>query len=201
MGLLGSLLKESSKILGEVSEGALKFTGEVIGKVADEFGAYDLADTSRNMGNKLGEVSNIALKTTGNITGTIVDKTVDFTTEIGGGLGGFVAQSCGASEGKIQNAKNIGKIVGGAAGGLIVGDVIGAGVTGVTAAAGVASTGAAISSLHGAAQTSTTLAQIGGGTLASGGGGVAAGQAILNGINMISTSDGAVSAIKKNKEY
>lgn len=42
-----------------------------------------------------------------------------------------------------------------------------------------ASTGAAIASLNGAAATNATLAWLGGGSLASGGGGVAAGQAVL----------------------
>ncbi|MDO4175851.1 MAG: hypothetical protein Q4D99_00030 [Bacillota bacterium] len=44
---------------------------------------------------------------------------------------------------------------------------------------GTASTGAAISTLSGAAATNAALAWIGGGTLASGGGGVVAGQALI----------------------
>lgn len=44
---------------------------------------------------------------------------------------------------------------------------------------GTASTGAAISTLSGAAATNAALAWLGGGTLAAGGGGVAAGQALL----------------------
>lgn len=55
--------------------------------------------------------------------------------------------------------------------------------SGVTTAAitafGTASTGTAISSLSGAAATNATLAILGGGTIASGGGGVALGAAIL----------------------
>jgi hypothetical protein len=44
---------------------------------------------------------------------------------------------------------------------------------------GTASTGAAISTLSGAAATNAALAWLGGGTLAAGGGGVVAGQALL----------------------
>lgn len=50
---------------------------------------------------------------------------------------------------------------------------------GVATTFGVASTGAAVSSLTGAAATNAALAWLGGGTLAAGGGGVAAGEALL----------------------
>lgn len=50
---------------------------------------------------------------------------------------------------------------------------------GVATTFGVASTGTAISALHGAAATNAALAWLGGGTLATGGGGMAAGSAIL----------------------
>ncbi|WND57808.1 hypothetical protein QQA43_05160 [Mycolicibacterium vanbaalenii] len=63
-----------------------------------------------------------------------------------------------------------------------VGAGFGAGV-GVTAAAGtfgVASTGAAITGLSGAAATNATMAFLGGGSLAAGGGGMALGAAALN---------------------
>ncbi|MEZ6122269.1 MAG: hypothetical protein R3C49_03710 [Planctomycetaceae bacterium] len=46
---------------------------------------------------------------------------------------------------------------------------------------GTASTGTAISSLHGAAATSATMAWLGGGSVASGGGGVLAGGAVVTG--------------------
>jgi len=49
----------------------------------------------------------------------------------------------------------------------------------VAAAYGTAGTGAAISTLSGAAATNATLASLGGGTVASGAGGVAAGKALL----------------------
>lgn len=55
-----------------------------------------------------------------------------------------------------------------------------AGVTGAVGAYGVASTGAAISGLSGAAAESATLAFLGGGSLASGGGGMALGATALN---------------------
>lgn len=56
----------------------------------------------------------------------------------------------------------------------------GAGVTSAATSFGVASTGAAISGLSGAAAESATLAFLGGGSLASGGGGMALGATALN---------------------
>jgi len=74
-------------------------------------------------------------------------------------------------------------------------DVIGGGITGVGAgvllgwgtyggvmALGTASTGTAIATLSGAAATNATLAWLGGGAIAAGGGGMALGSVILGGI-------------------
>ena len=57
-----------------------------------------------------------------------------------------------------------------------------AAVTGAVGALATASTGTAISSLSGVAATNATLAWLGGGSLASGGGGMAAGAATLSAI-------------------
>lgn len=72
--------------------------------------------------------------------------------------------------------------IGGGIGAGIGGAVVGLGPSaamGVATTFGVASTGTAISSLSGAAATNAALAWLGGGTLAAGGGGMAAGQAFL----------------------
>ncbi|MFB7650795.1 MULTISPECIES: hypothetical protein [unclassified Streptomyces] len=70
--------------------------------------------------------------------------------------------------------------IGGALGSAAAGAVAGAGITAAASSFGVASTGAAISGLAGAAAESATLAVLGGGTLASGGGGMALGATALN---------------------
>lgn len=75
------------------------------------------------------------------------------------------------------------EIGGGAAGGAFGVGIATLGPTaamGVATTFGVASTGTAISSLSGAAATNAALAWLGGGTLAAGGGGMAAGQLLLN---------------------
>ncbi|MEV0239379.1 hypothetical protein AB0I06_05470 [Streptomyces sp. NPDC050674] len=70
--------------------------------------------------------------------------------------------------------------IGGAIGSAVAGAGAGAGITAAASSFGVASTGAAISGLSGAAAESATLALLGGGSLASGGGGVALGATALN---------------------
>lgn len=68
----------------------------------------------------------------------------------------------------------------GLVGSTVAGTGVSAGLTGAVGAYGVASTGAAISGLSGAAAESATLAFLGGGSLASGGGGMALGATALN---------------------
>ncbi|WP_137988409.1 hypothetical protein [Streptomyces vilmorinianum] len=68
------------------------------------------------------------------------------------------------------------------AGGVAVGAGAGAVTFAAVGAFAAASTGTAISALSGAAATSATLAWLGGGSLTAGGGGVAAGTAVLTGI-------------------
>lgn len=81
---------------------------------------------------------------------------------------------------------------------------------GVATTFGVASTGTAIASLSGAAATSAALAWLGGGTLVAGGGGMAAGTALLalagpvgwtiaGGAALVSIGVGAAAAVKNKK--
>lgn len=70
--------------------------------------------------------------------------------------------------------------IGGALGSAAAGAGAGFGITAAASSFGVASTGAAISGLTGAAAESATFAFLGGGALASGGGGMALGATVLN---------------------
>ena len=85
-----------------------------------------------------------------------------------------------------QVYRNILKSLGGTAGSVVSGAGVGAltamGAYGLVGAFGTASTGAAIGGLSGAAASSATLAWFGGGALAAGGWGIAAGTAALGGI-------------------
>lgn len=66
--------------------------------------------------------------------------------------------------------------------GVGTGVLLGWGTYGGVMAIGVSSTGTAISGLSGAAATNATLAWLGGGSIAAGGGGIALGTAVLGGV-------------------
>lgn len=72
--------------------------------------------------------------------------------------------------------------LGGAAAGTAGGFAAAGATTSLVMAVGTASTGTAISSLGGAAATNATMAFLGGGSLAAGGGGMALGTAMLSGV-------------------
>jgi hypothetical protein len=75
-----------------------------------------------------------------------------------------------------------GEVMGGLASSALSGAATAAGVYGLVGLLASASTGTAISTLSGAAATNATLAWLGGGSLAAGGGGIAAGTAVLGGL-------------------
>lgn len=74
-----------------------------------------------------------------------------------------------------------GSVLGGIAGGAGAGALAAFGAYGATMTFATASTGTAIASLSGAAATNATLAFLGGGALAAGGGGMALGSVVLGG--------------------
>ena len=78
--------------------------------------------------------------------------------------------------------KSLGGTAGSIAGGAGVGALTAMGAYGLVGAFGTASTGTTIGALSGAAASSATLAWFGGGSLAAGGLGIAAGTAVLGGI-------------------
>ncbi|MBR8749496.1 hypothetical protein IX317_001170 [Fusobacterium sp. DD29] len=73
-------------------------------------------------------------------------------------------------------------VLGSGAAGIGAGALLGWGTYGGVMALGTASTGTAIAGLSGAAATNATLAWLGGGAIAAGGGGIALGTAVLGGI-------------------
>lgn len=74
--------------------------------------------------------------------------------------------------------------IGGAAAGTAGGFAAAGATTSAVMALGTASTGTAISSLSGVAATNATLAALGGGSIAAGGGGMALGTAVLGGATL-----------------
>lgn len=80
---------------------------------------------------------------------------------------------------QVVELKAIGVSVGG---GIVAGSVAAGGTMAAVSVFGVAGTGTAIGSLSGVAATNATLAWLGGGSLATGGAGVAGGMVVLGGI-------------------
>ncbi len=72
---------------------------------------------------------------------------------------------------------------------------------GIATTFGVASTGTAISALHGIAATNAALAWLGGGTLAAGGGGIAAGKFILGMAGPVGWTIAAVAIVSSSAFY
>lgn len=91
-----------------------------------------------------------------------------------------------ASEGSIKSmrvtALGASDLLGSGIAGIGAGALLGWGTYGGVMALGSASTGAAIAGLSGAAATNATLAWLGGGAIAAGGGGMALGTMVLGGI-------------------
>ncbi|WP_304425863.1 hypothetical protein [uncultured Adlercreutzia sp.] len=79
------------------------------------------------------------------------------------------------------SAKSLLSGITGATAGALSGVAASGATTAIVAAIGTASTGTAISTLSGAAAVNATLAALGGGSLAAGGGGMALGTAVLSG--------------------
>ncbi|WP_234117203.1 hypothetical protein [Clostridium hydrogenum] len=195
MGLMGSLIKVTGKVAGKAAEYSIKATGGVVSIIADANGNKELAEKAIKVSGEVGEFVGETTKVVGNGLGFAMDKAIEVASAAGGSVGGYIAEAAGADEKQIQKAKVIGSVVGGGAVGLVTGDIIGSTVTGIAAAHGVASTGTAISALHGAAFTNATVASVGGGALSAGGGGIAAGQAILHGIDIAATAGGSIDAV------
>lgn len=83
-----------------------------------------------------------------------------------------------------DTASLAGAVLSGSAGAVVSGWAASAAATGLVSTFATASTGAAISGLSGAAATNATLAWLGGGSLAAGGGGMALGTAVLGGASL-----------------
>ncbi len=97
-----------------------------------------------------------------------------------------------------------GAVAGGAAAGVAGGAITAFGAYGAAQTFAVASTGTAIATLHGAAATNATLAFFGGGSLATGGLGMAGGMVVLGGLvagpALMAMGFVAGAAAKKNLE-
>lgn len=201
MSLLGKIAKGAVYLGGKGVEYGIKGTGCVVGGIAKMAGKDNLGESIKSCISVIGDdIGYVADKGSG-LVEKGVDKTIQVAGEIGAEAGEYVAYKKNLD---IETSRKVGAAIGGGAVGLFAGELVGSAVSAVTAATATASTGTAISALHGAAATNATLASIGGGALAAGGGGMAMGKAILTGINVTSAVSSGISAssnINKQSPY
>lgn len=112
-----------------------------------------------------------------------------------------------ATEAMEAAVKSSVSVAAGVAGGVAVASMAPSAAMWVATTFGTASTGTAISALHGAVATKAALAWLGGGALSAGGAGVAGGQALLAlagpigwGITGVTTAASAIALGHKNKQ-
>lgn len=192
MSLLGSIVKGAGVVVGKGLELGIKATGEIGGIIAECKGNDALAESFIENSKAIGEGAYQCTKVGGEYLGKGVDKAIEVGAKTGAAVGEFIADEGGFD---VDKSRKIGAAVGGGAVGFLTGEVIGGTITTVTALTGTASTGAAISSLHGVAASNATMATIGGGALSAGGGGIAAGHAVLTAIDVASTVSASTSGI------
>lgn len=199
MSILGKLAKGTGYIACGLGGVAIGITGNIVGGIGKAIiPESDLFDDIKEFSNKAGNALIGASSTVGNIAESAVDTTFEIAGDIGGGIAGGIADIAGANYEDVEKAKKFGRFCGGAVVGIIAGDVIGSTVTSV-AGMGTAGTGTSIASLHGAAHTSAVMSNIGGGTLLSGGGGVAAGHQVINTISAVCAADGGIKSIASDQ--
>lgn len=162
-----------------------------IGELAQE--KYDLAKSELQVEweatNRLAEVYG---KLQDRVRERTIGRFVDFIKRTGqnasqsdmqfiAGLEGLSVQQLKEYEAEAIKAEQFAK---GGATAALAGAAAGQAATSLATSVGVAGTGAAISGLSGAAAWNATLAWLGGGSLAAGGGGMALGTAVLGGITV-----------------
>ncbi len=192
MSIFGKIINGAGHIVMYTAGATVSLSGNAIS------GVGKLVTKKENWGDGIKSFTNSAGKVIADSAGPIgkgcekiVDTSFAIVGETGAQLAGGTAKLFGADSKGINNAKTVGRILAGAGLGIATGDFLQAGLIGV-AGTGVASTGTLISVLHGGANTNAVMAALGGGAISAGGGGIAAGQALMTAIDVGSVVDGAV---------
>lgn len=199
MSILGKLAKGTGYLACGLGGAAIGLTGNIVGGIGKAIiPESEFFDDIKEFSNKAGNAVLNASSSVGNLAEYAVDTTFKISGDIGGGIASGIAEMAGGSYEDIEKAKKIGRFCGGVVVGVIAGDLIGGAITS-TAGMGAAGTGTSIASLHGAPYTSAIMAKIGGGTIASGGAGVAGGINTLTSINVICAADGGIKSLDSNR--
>jgi hypothetical protein len=174
---LGGIVRNVGSALGSTAKVALSGVGvgvQVVGRNSENASAF------RRGCESTGESIDAALTVAGEGVGFVVNKTLELSGRAVGGVAAAAASGAGLSVDKVNQVRTVGTVIGTAGVGLLTG-------MGVTHSIAVV----AAHGLHGAAATTAGLAHLGGGSVASGGGGMALGQVVSSG----AAAGGAVSGM------
>lgn len=179
------------EIAGIITEGAVS----TVKSVAGEGVVSDFADLTRDAVMLPFEVSAGAAEMVSEVTGAVVEagnKVVEVGADAAGAVAGKTIDV--VAEHPVEVAMAVGMVAGGLAAPMLASKL---GAWGVLN--NVATTGKAISSLHGAALKSASLAKLGGGAKAIGGLGMKGGVAVVSSSGSVA-SGATAAALKKHKK-
>jgi hypothetical protein len=187
---LGGLFRNSASLVGFGADWGGRGVGWASGAYLRSRGNKHADAVERNI-KKLAEFTRTTCKVTGNVGGAGIDMSVDAFGKTAGATARVVARTAGAEEGTVQLVGKVTEVVARASPGLVIG--IGAGE--------VVEAALAASDTAGAAEHASALANLGGGSVDSRGGGMAAGEAILDTVTAAaSLSSAAVPSTEADEE-
>lgn len=83
MSIVGNFLKGTGSLLGEVSKCLVKGSADLVGNVAEELNAHELAGATKKAGEATGDLLEMVGKGAGDVLGNVADIVTDKVTELG----------------------------------------------------------------------------------------------------------------------
>ena len=83
MSIVGNFLKGTGSLLGEVSKCLVKGSADLIGNVAEELNAPEIAGATKKAGEATGDFLEMVGKGAGDVLGNVADVVTDKVTELG----------------------------------------------------------------------------------------------------------------------
>lgn len=82
MSIVGNFLKGTGSLLGEVSKCFVKGSADLVGNVAEELNAHELAGATKKAGEATGDLLEMVGKGAGDVLGNVADIVTDKVTEL-----------------------------------------------------------------------------------------------------------------------
>ena len=82
MSIVGNFLKGTGSLLGEVSKCLVKGSADLVGNVAEELNAHELAGATKKAGEATGDLLEMVGKGAGDVLGNVADIVTDKVTEL-----------------------------------------------------------------------------------------------------------------------